>query len=172
LSSFAAIDFETSHFERDSACAVGVALVRDGMLVRTFSSLIRPPRRRFMFTEVHGLTRADVEGAPDFVALWPDLAGILAEAEFLVAHNAAFDRSVLHGCCSAAGIAPPPHPFVCTMRLARDLWGLYPTKLSDVCRHLVIELNHHEALSDAVACARIAIAALQDGYALEPAAVG
>lgn len=35
------------------------------------------------------------------------------------------------------------------MQLARKQLGIYPTRLSDVCRHLKIELNHHEALSDA-----------------------
>jgi DNA polymerase-3 subunit epsilon len=43
--------------------------------------------------------------------------------------------------------------------LARKKWKLYPTKLPDVCRYLDIPLNHHEALSDAMACAKIVIAA-------------
>jgi DNA polymerase III epsilon subunit-like protein len=30
--------------------------------------------------------------------------------------------------------------------------GLKPTKLSDCCRTMKIQLNHHEALSDARAC--------------------
>jgi DNA polymerase-3 subunit epsilon len=35
-----------------------------------------------------------------------------------------------------------------------------------VCRHLGIPLNHHDALSDAEACARIAIEAARAGAAL------
>ncbi|MFA5187667.1 MAG: exonuclease, partial [Patescibacteria group bacterium] len=38
-----------------------------------------------------------------------------------------------------------------------------PTKLPDVCRRLKIPLNHHDAASDAEACARIVMAAMQDG---------
>jgi DNA polymerase III epsilon subunit-like protein len=38
-------------------------------------------------------------------------------------------------------------------------WGIYPTKLSNVCERLAIELNRHEALSDAMARAKIMIAA-------------
>jgi DNA polymerase-3 subunit epsilon len=49
------------------------------------------------------------------------------------------------------------------MRLARRVWSLYPTKLPDVCRHLRLKLNHHDALSDAEACARIVIAAMKNG---------
>jgi DNA polymerase-3 subunit epsilon len=33
--------------------------------------------------------------------------------------------------------------------------GLKPTKLSDCCRTMKIQLNHHEALSDARACAQL-----------------
>jgi DNA polymerase-3 subunit epsilon len=35
--------------------------------------------------------------------------------------------------------------------------------LPDVCRYLGIQLNHHNALSDAEACAQIVISAAQDG---------
>ena len=42
--------------------------------------------------------------------------------------------------------------------MARRAWNLRPTKLPDVCRHLGITLNHHDALSDALACAKIVIA--------------
>lgn len=51
------------------------------------------------------------------------------------------------------------------MKLARRTWGLRPAKLPDVCRHLGIGLRHHDALSDAEACARIVLAA---GVALPP----
>jgi DNA polymerase-3 subunit epsilon len=56
------------------------------------------------------------------------------------------------------------------VRLARDTWGIYPTKLPDVCRKLRIPLKHHDAESDATACAKIAIAAIKDGYTLPSAA--
>ena len=50
-------------------------------------------------------------------------------------------------------------PFLCTVKLARATWNLYPTKLPDVCRHLGLDLDHHDAASDANACARIVVAA-------------
>ena len=73
---------------------------------------------------------------------------------------------MLTACCAAARLPKPPHRFVCTVRLARDTWKLYPTKLPNVCSHLKIELNHHEALSDALACAQIVIAAQKQGVKL------
>jgi DNA polymerase-3 subunit epsilon len=45
------------------------------------------------------------------------------------------------------------------MQMARAVWNVRPTTLPDVCRFLGIALNHHDALSDAEACARIMIAA-------------
>jgi len=51
------------------------------------------------------------------------------------------------------------NPFVCTVRLAREVLGLYPTNLPRVCRALRIPLRHHHAGSDAAAAARIALTA-------------
>jgi DNA polymerase III subunit epsilon len=48
---------------------------------------------------------------------------------------------------------------LCTVQLARKTWQLHPTKLPNVCDYLNIPLEHHQALSDAEACARIVIAA-------------
>jgi DNA polymerase-3 subunit epsilon len=77
----------------------------------------------------------------------------------LAAHNASFDRSVLETCCAAAGLRPPSLAFRCSMQLARSTWGLRPTTLPAVCAHLGIPLQHHDALSDAEACARVLLAA-------------
>jgi len=59
---FAAIDFETSHTDQDSACALAVVRVERGVITDRLVHLIRPPdRERFMFTEIHGLRFKDVE---------------------------------------------------------------------------------------------------------------
>lgn len=167
MTSFAAIDFETADQGRDSACSVAVVLVEGGRVVERVQHLIRPPRRHFLFTHIHGLRWEDCREAPDFGALWPVLGPVLARTDLLVAHNAPFDKGVLHACCAAHGLPRPAHRFACTVRLARAAWNLYPTKLPDVCRHLCIALKHHDALSDAEACAEIALAAIQDGQDIE-----
>jgi DNA polymerase-3 subunit epsilon len=43
--------------------------------------------------------------------------------------------------------------------MARDIFGIYPTRLDCVCEALGIPLVHHRAASDAEACARIVLAA-------------
>jgi DNA polymerase-3 subunit epsilon len=158
---FVAIDFETADRLSDSACAVGLVRVEGGRLVARRACMIRPPRRYFLFTYVHGITWKDVENEPSFAELWPNLAPLLDGAEFLAAHNASFDRSVLHACCRTAGVAPPSLDFLCTMALARRRWSIRPTRLPDVCQRLGLPLRHHDPLSDAEACARIVIAANQ-----------
>ena len=156
---FVAIDFETASYRRDSACAIGLVKVVDGEIAEQAVHLIRPPTRDFVFTHIHGLTWNDVAKSDDFGKLWPRLAPMFDGATFLAAHNASFDKGVLNACCRSYGMESPLLPFRCTVQLSRRAWNIRPTKLSDVCAKLGIALNHHEALSDALACARIVLAA-------------
>ncbi|CAA9316376.1 Exonuclease [uncultured Leptolyngbya sp.] len=90
------------------------------------------------------------------------LGGVLTRCPGIHKHLAVLsDKGVLYACCDLYGMARPLQPFVCTVQLARKTWNLHPTKLPDVCEYLGIELEHHQALSDAEACARIVIAANQ-----------
>lgn len=165
VSRFVAIDFETAAYARDSACSVGMVVVVDGAIARKEHFLIRPPAREFAFTHIHGITWQDVRDAPGFGALWPRLRGLLEGADFLAAHNAGFDRGVLGACCLTSGLESPELPFVCTVQLARRQWNIRPTRLPNVCAELGITLRHHDALSDAEACARIVMAAEEAGWA-------
>jgi DNA polymerase-3 subunit epsilon len=167
---FVAIDFETADRGSDSACAVALVRVEGQAIVRREVRLLRPPRRRFVFTYVHGITWEDVAAAPTFAEAWPDLRNLLHGAAFLAAHNAPFDRGVLNACCRAAGLAPPDLPFQCTMEMARRTWRVYPTRLPDVCARLGLALKHHDPVSDAEACARIVLAAQEHAPAGQPAA--
>src|ERR1700690_163783 len=155
MTRFATIDFETANHSQDSACAVGVVIVERGSIVARLHERIRPPSRQFAFTHIHGLAWEDVRHAPSFDAVWTQIASALAGVEFLAAHNAPFDRGVLGACCASYGLTLPQQPFVCTVRLARAQWDIFPTKLPDVCRHLGIARLHHQAGWDADACARL-----------------
>ncbi|HAN05786.1 MAG TPA: exonuclease [Elusimicrobia bacterium] len=162
MPAFTAIDFETADHGRDSACAVGLARVENGKIARTAYRLIRPPRRQILFTHIHNITWKQVAGEPDFAGVWPELAYLFEGIDFIAAHNAPFDRGVLYACCAAAGLQAPPQPFVCTVQLARKELLLKPSTLSHVCHHLSIPLKHHNALSDAEACAKIMITVEQE----------
>lgn len=160
-----ALDFETADFGADSACALGMARIREGVVVDTFYHLIRPPRRRIHFTEIHGITWSMVKNCPSFADLWPQCSAFLAGADYFIAHNASFDRRVLYGCCRAAGVEPPLTPFLCTVKGSRRGLKLPHNRLNDVCTHLNIKLAHHNAASDALASARIYIHLVENGLA-------
>ncbi|MBD2103760.1 3'-5' exonuclease [Leptolyngbya sp. FACHB-261] len=159
MTKFLALDFETADNGADSACAIGLVRVEQNKIVQRSYFLIRPPRDSFLFTHIHGITWEDVALAADFSQVWPQFSHLFEDIDFIAAHNASFDKRVLYACCDAHNIARPEHNFICTVQLARRAFRIYPTKLPDVCRHLEINLEHHQALSDAEACARIVIAA-------------
>lgn len=173
MPNFVAIDFETADYGADSACAIGIVKVRGGRVTGKVARLIRPPRRKFVFSYLHGIRWGDVKSEPDFGQVWPALIRHFEGADYVLAHNAAFDRGVLETCCAVHGLATPDIPYVCTVKLARAIWNIRPTRLPNVCRSLNIDLrNHHDAVADALACARIGLTAIREGYPLNSGLLG
>lgn len=157
---FVALDFETANRLATSVCAIGLVRVDEGQISQRFYQLVRPPYRRFEYTRIHHITWEMVAHSPLFAHLWPTLQPYFDGASFIAAHNASFDRNVLHRCCELWGLSPPDLPFTCSMKLARAKWHLPRNRLSDVAKFLNLPLNHHHAGSDAEACARIVLCAL------------
>lgn len=154
-----AIDFETATREANSACALGLAVVSGGRVTRTESWLIQPPFNEYEFrnTLVHGLTSEDTALAPDFAEVWWELAPLLAQGP-LLAHNAPFDIRVLRALIASHQLTTPAYEYVCTVSLARKAFPrLVNHKLNTVCDHCGIALVHHDAASDAAACANLAL---------------
>lgn len=154
---FAAIDFETATSARNSACSVAVVEVCDGKLFDSCYTLIRPPENRcnYFNTRIHGITRADTATAPDFAAIWPELAAHLA-GRIVAAHNARFDMGVLRACLQDAELRAPGFAYADTVTIARRVWPELPNhKLDTVGNFLHIDFQHHNALDDARTCAAI-----------------
>jgi DNA polymerase III subunit epsilon len=159
---FTAIDFETAMDHH--ICAVGIVCVEGGEVVDEFSALIRPPGNQYSwFTiKVHGIQPHDTANAPSFPDLYPEIAKRL-RGRVVVAHNEAFDRSVLKKTMADYGLdysdLDLPEPWECTCRIFRAK-GYRPANLAACCERLDIPLNHHEALSDARACAALYLTAM------------
>lgn len=159
-----ALDFETANERRDSACAVGLAWIEGGAVVRRESRLIRPRELRFSpgNIRVHGILPADVRNQPEFpeamAAFLPDLTEGL-----ILAHNAPFDLGVLRASLAAYGLPVPPFASLCTLQVARQV---FPDPagcgLGKVAGRLRIRFEHHDAGEDAYACAEIALAAVRE----------
>jgi DNA polymerase III subunit epsilon len=158
---FVAIDFETANEDRGSACAIGLALVRDGQVESIESYLIRPKSMEFSAfnTAIHGITEDDVEREPEFPEIWskvyPRVAG-----NVVAAHSASFDIGVLRAVHTIYGIPLPDVSYLCTMITARRVWPRLPSYgLASLGRHIGHQFEHHRAGEDAGAAAAVAIAA-------------
>ena len=155
---FVAIDFETANEGRNSACALGLAVVKEGA-IETDYWLIRPPTLSFnpFNVHVHGLTADDVECMPRFDRIWPDVKPYL-EGQTLVAHCASFDMSVLRHVLDEYGLAYPELSYFCTHALAKRVWpSLTRYGLDSLAAHIGLSFDHHDAEQDAVACAHLAL---------------
>jgi len=156
---FAAIDFETANNDRRSACQVGIALVKRNKVVETYSSLIRPPTKDFYpaYVKLHGITAQRVRKAPTFREVWPEIQSRCGTG-LVAAHNAIFDVGILISCAEDCGLGRLPGQYLCTVELARAILpGLPNHKLITLTSVLGIPIDHHDACSDAVACAELAI---------------
>lgn len=166
MDSFVAIDVETANGKRTSICSVGAVKVIDGVIVDTFYRLCRPyPNYYYSYftNSIHGIGREDTDHEPTFAGIWPSLRDFIGNLP-LVAHNSPFDCGCLRETAKAYGIAFPDNPFHCTLRKAKSM---FPRQLcsSFSLPHLAEFLgipfnNHHNALADAEACAKIAMVIL------------
>jgi DNA polymerase-3 subunit epsilon len=179
MDSFVAIDFETATW--GSACAIGLAHFEDGKKIDERYTLINPKiaasRWEYGAIRVHGIHPGDVVDAPTFADIWPELIHYAA-CYPLVAHNANFDMGVLRAELARANLPSPTIRYGCSMQLARSAWPKRRMKdledatvaelraapenhkLNTLSEFLEIELDHHNALSDAVACGEITVRAV------------
>lgn len=158
---FVAIDFETANPHHTSICSVGCVKVENGVISDRFYRLVSPVPNYFSrrFTAIHGITAQDVAPAPTFDGVWPDLKDFIGDMP-LVAHNAPFDAGCLRATLKYYGIQQPDNTFLCTLHRARrtiprTLCSSF--SLPSLSSFLGIPFsNHHNALADAEACAKIA----------------
>lgn len=161
MTDFAAIDFETANGQRSSVCSVGLVVVREGRVVDSFYSLIKPEPNYYAWfcQQVHGLGHEDTDDADIFPVVWERLEPLI-DGLPLVAHNAPFDEGCLRAVMQVYRMDWPDYRFYCTCRAARRVFG---RRLPNHQLHTVAEAcgfdlrNHHNALADAEACAAIAM---------------
>lgn len=162
MDSWVAIDFETANGSRASACSVAVVRFSGDEEKESYATLIRPPDGHDRFearnTAIHGIRRTDVVGAPRWPVVWSQLRDFIGDSP-VVAHNAAFDTSVIRGANSAVGIRPPSLRYACTLVIARQTWQLDSYTLPRVARAAGIVFgDHHRAEADARAAANVLLA--------------
>ncbi|QZE12948.1 3'-5' exonuclease [Halosquirtibacter laminarini] len=159
MNTFVALDFETATSKRDSACSLAIVTVVDGEIKETYHTFIRPPQNRYdsRNIHVHGITPEMTEFANDFRTAYHQIRKRLV-GQVVVAHNESFDRSVLRNTMEYYNLPSEElqldKQWFCTYKLWKKE-GLTPTTLRDCCDHFEIPLNHHDAISDAEAAAKL-----------------
>ncbi|MEE9155751.1 MAG: UvrD-helicase domain-containing protein [Gemmatimonadota bacterium] len=134
---------------------IGAARVRDGVVVETFQSLVRPSGSiSAKATAIHGRSDADVAGAPPLEDVWPAFSEFIGE-DVLIAHNAhKFDIPVLRR--QAGEFASIDElVFFDTLPLARSLFP-GSAKLESLVERFGVQQQHaHHAEEDSVALAAV-----------------
>jgi DNA polymerase-3 subunit epsilon len=154
--SFVAIDFETANNARSSVCSIGMVKVVNGKIADRYHKYLRPkPFRSNKFNiELHGITPEMTRNAPTLGNDWANIQAFVGDLP-LVAHNASFDLSVLNESLQSCEMESSGWRIECTLMMARKQLSLHHNKLSDLCDHFNIPLRHHDAGSDAEACAKL-----------------
>lgn len=111
---------------------------------------MQPPDNYYWsrFTAIHGISGKDTMNAPSFDQIWHQIAPHI-ENQNVVAHNGfGFDFPVLNKTLEYYGLKIPVYNKFCTYKI-------YKSNLANLCEKFEIELNHHDALSDARACGEL-----------------
>ena len=156
----AGLDFETANNCAGSICAVGCGILQDGGEGEMLERLVRPhPSMNWIASfcyRVHGIGACDLEDAEEFPSIWPELRDMLLSADCVVIHNAPFDLGHLRAVLSLYGLPPVQFPYVCSLTASRRaLPELASHSLNSVAAYFDIRFRHHDALEDALTCAKV-----------------
>ncbi|MEN6637509.1 MAG: 3'-5' exonuclease [Clostridiaceae bacterium] len=159
IQGYTAFDVETPNRQQHSICSIGLVHVGPGKEPICVYYLVNPEET---FDEanisIHGIRPADVKDAQFFLEIWDQISDWFTNG-IVVAHNAAFDLSVLQKTLERHELPVPNIYCICTFEKAKkhipfDQFGGH--KLNLLCDGFHIPLDHHHnALDDAKACAAV-----------------
>ena len=146
---FTAIDFETAQRHPNSICQVGLIRVEHGQVVDQVNQLVQPPNNYYFErnVEIHGIRPEETLESPTFDVIWHQIKHFIVD-EVIVAHNAQFDVNCLRNALAYYDEIQPEFEVRCTRKI-------YRRGLAYLSKKYHIPLNHHDALSDAHACAQL-----------------
>lgn len=165
--SFVAIDFETLYSQPLSACSVGMVKFRNGQIVDTFYSLIKPPaifdgKKHDFAQKKHHITEDQLVDQQTMEAILPEMEHFV-EGLPLVAHHADTERCCIKDTSNFYGIQTNlNYDHIYDTQQISELVeiangflisGGGSHTLDTVClRFDVEEKEHHHALDDARVC--------------------
>ena len=140
----------------------GVLVDAAGRVVEELSLLIDPgcslPAE---IVKITGITDADLRGAKTFARALPEIEAMFAKASAAIAHNLAFDKSIIEFELARLGRTEFPWPprLLCTVEETMGDWGRRPkmTELYEATLGRPLAQTHR-ALDDTKALAEIVVA--------------
>ena len=164
MKDFITIDFEVANRYEYSPCAVSIYEFKNNNIKQLLSTLINPGDVYFdnSLVELHHITKEMVCNSPSIEEVMNKICDII-ENQFIFAHNAGYDISKLITGCTLYNVNIPHFEYADTLMLAKRTWTkLVNYKLDTVSEFLNIELEHHNSDSDAIACGKIVLKALEE----------
>jgi DNA polymerase III subunit epsilon len=152
LPHFVAIDFEHATRFKGTVCSVGIATFNKlGHIIDEYYTLVKPPNNEFEWftTNKHKINSEHTKNSPEFIDIFPELKKRLNN-QVVVAHGAFHtDKHCLEQAMELSRIEECLEiDWVCTQELCN-------CSLDIASKVINIELDHHQALSDAIACGKI-----------------
>jgi DNA polymerase-3 subunit epsilon len=161
---FVALDFETANPDMSSVCQVGIAEYKEGVVVKSFCSLVNPlDYFAGINVSIHGIDAKDVVAAPTFNDIYPKLVEWL-QGELVVTHTP-FDRGVLRQASTRHILPLIDCRWLDSARVARRTWPACARAgygLASLASTLGIEFDHHNALEDAKTAGAVLLKAIAE----------
>lgn len=163
INEFIALDLETTglDFENDEIIEVAMAKFKDGKIIETFDSLIKPKQELNEFvSRLTGINKEDLVDAPVFKMKKDEMLSFIGNLP-IVAHNSMFDEHFFSGNLKRLGLTESLPVFIDTLLASRIAWWSNPNhRLGSLVEYLGIELSQaHRALPDAQACGELFVKA-------------
>lgn len=164
MRSFVAVDVETANVRRGSICQIGIVEFEGTQIAKEWVSLVDPEDFFDPFNiGIHGISEDAVAGAPNLAKVAPVLTEIMTGKAIL--HHGPFDRTAFDQAFSATAINPIECDWIDNTKVVRRTWEQFRTagyNLRNLCDHFGIELDHHDALSDARAAGLVFLRAIEE----------
>lgn len=162
--SFVVFDLETTGLvsspvsgNMDKIIEIGAYKITDGQIAESFSTFINPQKKLSeSIVGLTGITDEMVKNAPTYEQALPDFYKF-CYGSILVGHNIVnFDFKFVDYYCGRLGYILD-RKLIDTYALSQELLYLSNYKLNTVAEKFDVEFNHHRAVDDALATAKIFI---------------
>ena len=164
MKDFITIDFEVANRYEYSPCSIAIYEFKNNQINKLLSTLINPGEVFFdpMLVSLHDITEEMVHNAPGIEQVMNEICNIISN-KFIFAHNAGYDISKLLTGCNLYNISVPYFEYADSLMVAKRTWTkLVNYKLDTISEFLNLKLQHHNADSDAIACGKIILKAIEE----------